>query len=296
MNLTAIRERIAVDMVRLAPKGLFSAAVGWGARSVLPRPVRPFVYRAFARRVGASLEEVELPLKDYPSLGHFFARRLRPGSRSISLDPRAVISPCDGTVAAAGVATNGHLIQAKGMGYSLRQLVRDESLAATLEGGTYLTIYLSPADYHRVHIPIPARLLGHTYIPGTMFPVNPLFSRSVDGLMAKNERVIFHLDADSGEAALVMVAAVGVANIEIAHDSSETRHLRANRAEHRNRLDESVQLHRGDELGAFHLGSTTIMIFEPGSVDLDPVRVGDKIRFGQRIGQVRLPDHSEQDG
>lgn len=289
MNLVSIRERITLDAIRWAPKGLFSAAVGWGARRQLPRHLRSPLYRAFALWSGANLQEAELPLAEYPSLGQFFCRRLRADARPVTQVRGAIIAPCDGVVAALGLAEHGHLLQAKGKGYDLAQLIVDEQAAARLEGGPYLTIYLSPADYHRVHIPISAKLLGYDYVPGTLFPVNPLFSRSIDGLMAQNERVVFHLHTEVGVACLVMVAALGVSNIEVAHDRIETRYLRARRMHREVRFDEPIEIGRGQELGAFHLGSTTIIIFERGSVVLDGLGVGDSVRFGQPVGYMLDP-------
>src|SRR5690606_18551686 len=132
---------------RIAPRGLVSAAIGWGARRRLPGPVRSPLYRAFARWAGARVDEAELPLNEYPSLGHFFARRLRPGLRPVDDTPGVVVAPCDGVVAAAGTVERGRMIQAKGKDYDLARLVVDEQMAAELEGGAYLTIYLSPRDY-----------------------------------------------------------------------------------------------------------------------------------------------------
>lgn len=286
MNFSAIRERITLDVVRWAPKGLFSAAVGWGARLPLPHRFRSPLYRAFASWSGARLDEVELPLDQYPSLAHFFARRLQPDARRVESDPRAIISPCDGAIAAVGAAGDGRMIQAKGKEYSLAELVGDRSMAATLTGGPYVTIYLSPRDYHRVHAPIATKLLGYHYIPGSFFPVNPLFSREVDDLMALNERVVFDLQTDVGAAALVMVAALGVSNIEVAHDRIETRYLRSERVAQTIRFDEPIDIRRGEELGAFNLGSTTILIFEPGSAELGDLLVGDTVRFGQALGHT----------
>jgi phosphatidylserine decarboxylase len=285
VNLTAIRERVVLDAIRFAPKALVSATIGWGARRRLPRSMRSPAYRAFARWAGARIDEAELPLHEYPSLAHFFARRLRPGLRPVAGTPGTLVAPCDGVVAAAGRVERGHMIQAKGMHYDLGRLVVDERIAAELEGGSYLTIYLSPRDYHRVHAPMQAKLLGYDHVPGSHFPVNPLFSRSVDGLMAQNERVVFHLRTEVGAACLVMVAALGVSNMEVACDRMETRHLRASGRDRKVRFDEPLELARGEELGAFHLGSTTIIIFEPGSVALDSFSVGDTVRFGQPIGR-----------
>jgi phosphatidylserine decarboxylase len=284
VNLTTIRERAAVGALRWAPKGLYSAAIGWGARVTIPRPLRPIMYRAFARQVGASLDEVELPLDVYESFSQFFARRLRPGARPLEADERAIVSPCDGTVAAIGHAAEGRLIQAKGRDYALAQLLGNDELSAKLLGGPYLTTYLSPANYHRVHAPISADLVGYSHLPGTLFPVNALFSRSVDGLMATNERVVFHLQTEVGAAALVMVAAIGVSNIEITHDALETRYLRRRkRSPHRVEFERPIPVSRGEELGIFHLGSTTILIFEPGRIRPGSLREGDAVRLGQEI-------------
>jgi phosphatidylserine decarboxylase len=294
VNLTTIRERAAVGALRWAPKGLYSAAVGWGARMTIPRRLRPLAYRAFARRVGASLDEVELPLEEYESFSQFFARRLSAGARPIHAEPAAIVAPCDGKVAALGVVTEGRMIQAKGRDYALAQLLGDEALSAKLMGGPYVTIYLSPANYHRVHAPISADLVGYSHMPGTLFPVNDLFSRSVEGLMATNERVVFHLRTEVGMVAVVMVAAIGVSNIEITHDALETRYLRRRkRSPHRVDFERPIPVERGEELGIFHLGSTTILIFEPNRIHSSSLRVGDTVQLGQEIG---WPQPRPQDG
>ena len=290
VNLTAIRERLSVQAVRWAPKGLCSAAVGWGARKRLPRPLRAPTYRTFSRVVGAALEEAELPLAEYPSLSHFFARRLRTGSRTLAArDARTIVSPCDGAVAARGRVHRDHMIQAKGMGYTLSSLLVDRDRARQLAEGWYMTIYLSPRDYHRVHAPMDARLIGYDYVPGSYFPVNPLFSRSVEALMARNERVVFHLETPAGAASLVMVAALGVSNIEVAHDGTETRYLRRTKNHQQVRFKRPIELARGDEIGTFNLGSTTIMVFQERTADLDAISVGQTLRFGQAIGQLLDP-------
>ena len=286
MDLTAIRERLTVQAIHWAPKGLCSAAVGWGARTRLPRPLRGPTYRIFSQIVGARPEEAELPLEEYPSLSHFFARRLRSGIRQVDGDETALCCPCDGVIAALGEVTRDRMIQAKGKDYSLTELLMDEERASTLAAGTYVTIYLSPRDYHRVHAPVAADLIGYDYVPGTHFPVNPLFSRSVNDLMANNERVVFHFDTEVGALAMVMVAALGVSNIEVAHDRLQTRYLRRDRCMRKIRFDQPAATARGAEVGTFNLGSTTIMVFQPNTVDLSAIQVGDSVRFGQSIGQL----------
>jgi phosphatidylserine decarboxylase len=250
--------------------------------------LRGLAYRAFARAVGANLDEVELELGGYPSFGDFFARRLRQGARHVDTAPSAIVSPCDGTLAARGVAAAGTLVQAKRRLYQLAELVADGDLAMQLTGGPYVTIYLSPRDYHRVHAPTDARVLGYDYLPGALWPVNPRVAARRDGLLVRNERVVIRMHAGAlGHVALVMVGASGVGNIRLAaglvpgaRDSACWRAA----AEPRRIELAGVAVKRGDELGSFQLGSTVVLVFEPGRVELAG-EVGDTARFGQRIGR-----------
>jgi len=247
------------------------------------------LYEAFAHWVGASLDEVELPLEEYPSLGSFFTRRLREGVRPTLAGPDRLAAPCDGVVASSGRADNGELIQAKGRHYRLSELLADEVLADELEGGEYVTIYLSPRDYHRVHAPMQAQVLGYHYIPGRLQPVSPAFVNAVPDLFARNERVVFHLATAAGPVALVMVGATGVGNISISYAGSnrepvETRRFRSEGEIRRVFHDEPVPVECGDELGIFHLGSTVVMILPPGPrLDLGPECA---LQVGQSIGQL----------
>jgi len=287
---------IAAERPRARVGAAYSALVGWGAGQALPAGLRSLAYRAFARAVGANLDEVELELASYPSLGDFFARRLRPGARTIDPAPGAVISPCDGVIAARGTADAGELVQAKGRHYQLAELVADGELAARLTGGAYMTIYLSPRDYHRVHTPVAADVLGYDYLPGALWPVNPRVAARRNALLARNERVVFRLNAGAlGHVALVMVGASGVGSIRLAPalgqgDDGPVVESAAWRAAHEPRRVEhtGVRVARGDELGAFRLGSTVVLLFEPGKAELAG-EVGDAVQFGQRIGR-RLDD------
>ncbi len=263
------------------PGPVYSALVGLTARRRLPVPLRNAAYRAFARAVGADLDEAELDLRAYASLGDLFARRLKPGAREVDADPMSIISPCDGVLAALGTALDGSLIQAKGKNYSLEELVVDEELADRLVGGDYATIYLSPRDYHRVHSPVDGRLIRYEYIPGALWPVNPVVATRRDRLLVRNERVVITIDAGRlGMVAVVMVGAAGVGNIALTY-APESVTWRAQGERRRIELD--YELARGDELGAFRLGSTVVMVFEPGPVHLAG-DVGQAMRFGERMG------------
>ena len=232
--------------------------------------------------VGANLEETELELGEYSSLGDFFARKLRAGARTIDGATDAIIAPCDGVIAARGTAVDGALVQAKGRSYKLADLVANEELAARLTGGAYETIYLSPRDYHRVHTPVAAQIVSYDYIPGTLWPVNRWATHRREGLLARNERVVIRLNAGAlGHVAVVMVGAAGVGNIRLAHAPDSAR-FRASGERRRIELS-GVTVRRGDELGEFRLGSTVVMVFEPGKASLTG-EVGQAVQFGQRIG------------
>jgi len=263
------------------PGPVYSALVGKAARARLPVPLRGPAYRAFARAVGADLREAELDLRAYTSLGDLFARRLKPGLRTLDPDPRVIPSPCDGVVAALGTADNGTLIQAKGKDYQLEDLVVDRELAERLTGGAYATIYLSPRDYHRVHTPVDGRIVHYDYVPGALWPVNPRIAARRDRLLVRNERVVITLDAGPlGMVAVVMVGASGVGNIALTY-APQSVTWRA--AGERRRVEVDQPVAKGDELGAFRLGSTVVMVFQPGAVELAG-ELGQAVRFGERLG------------
>ena len=170
--------------------------------------------------------------------------------------------------------------------YQLAELVADGELASRLTGGPYATIYLSPRDYHRVHAPVDARIEGYDYLPGALWPVNPRVAARRDGLLVRNERVVIRLNAGAlGRVALVMVGAAGVGNIRLApvFGACDSADWRAAGEPRRVELGDAM-VARGDELGAFRLGSTVVLVFEPRTAQLDG-EVGDRVRFGQRIGR-----------
>ena len=243
--------------------------------------------------VGIDLDEVELPLGEYPTMSAFFARRLRHGSRPISSDRREVIAPCDGRVGAAGEVSASTLVQAKGRRYRLDALLGDRELAERLDGGSQLTLYLSPADYHRVHSPVDGRLTRYTYIPGVLMPVGPFYAERVDELFARNERMILEIETDFGPVALVLVGASGVGNLLLAAPEVETRRFRRQRLTRSVTLERPISIHRGDELGAFQLGSTVVIVFPRGAVEARDFSYGARVRFGDPIASILMTGQLE---
>jgi len=257
----------------------------------VPHVLRPLAYRAFARAVGANLEETELALDEYASFGEFFARRLRDGARAIDPGRHSIISPCDGVVAAGGIVEQGTMVQAKGRNYPLAELLASDALAAKLEGGAYVTIYLSPRDYHRVHAPCAGRIQAYGYVPGALWPVNPKVVARRDGVFSRNERVVIELNCpELGDVALVMVGAAGVGNIVLhGRGAQELSSAALRRVGERHRMELDVPVARGDELGAFRLGSTVILVFGRDRARLG-LSEGQVVSFGEAIGQIRGGD------
>ncbi|HWJ03280.1 MAG TPA: archaetidylserine decarboxylase, partial [Verrucomicrobiae bacterium] len=181
--------------------------------------------------------------------------------------------------------TDGALIQAKGICYSVTELLgQDKEKADRFTNGSFVTIYLSPKDYHRIHTPLEGQVLSSTYVPGTLFPVNPFGVRAVKGLFARNERLITYLASKAGLIALVKVGATIVGSVKVNY-GDETTNLPGGKLAMRE-YSPSPCLGKGEELGRFELGSTVILLFEPGRVQFN-VREGERVLMGQQIGEIK---------
>lgn len=224
--------------------------------------------------------------EDFESFNHFFARALAAGARPLPADPLALACPAEGTVSQAGRIVGGELVQAKGRRYPVADLLGDGAFAAGLDGGTFVTVYLAPKDYHRVHAPCAARLTSSLAIPGRLFSVNAVTERHLPRLFARNERLVLRLAAGFGEFALVLVGAMIVASIQVTWPGgprSPYKRLRLGRPA-------DVAFARGAEVGAFLLGSTVIALFPPSAVALHPsVAAGRAVRVRESIGVLTTP-------
>jgi phosphatidylserine decarboxylase len=289
MGGLSFSDRARRSMWRMVPKRAVSGAIGWGVSLGIPARLRALMLSRFARVYGIDVSEAEKPLTEYAGFDEFFTRNLRPGARPIDDAPGRVVSPADGTIVESGLATAGKLIQAKGSHFDLATLLDDPQAAARLEGGAYLITYLSPKDYHRVHSPVGGRVIGWRHVPGTLFSVGAASIRREPGLFVRNERFITLIEMDGGGVvAVVMVAAVGVGHVTVSYDPEVATHRpQFFRAALRHRqYDEPKPIKRGEELGIFHLGSTTIVVFEPGRVELDALAGGASVKMGVGIGRV----------
>lgn len=277
-DATAWREKAWVSLLGVAPLRTYTRLVQAAAAIPVPRDLRPWVYGVLAQRFGMDLGEAEHDPSEYETFNALFTRRLRAGARVGVSDPDLVASPVDACVTAAGQADGERLLQAKGLDYSLRELVGAGEIADRVAGGSYLTLYLRPKDYHRIHAPLAGQVRSCRRWPGTLFPVQPAFLRNLRGLFVRNERLVLELEVDGGVVAVVFVgaAAVGAITTPFEDGSSSFR-----------RFDPPIAVERGAEIGTFNLGSTVILLFEPGFVELAPLGVGDELRVGQPVARRR---------
>ncbi len=279
-----MRDRLFISALRLLPKNALSRAAGALTRWRAPAPVRLAAMKAFARRYGIDLSECP-DLELYRSFGEFFARPLRPGLRPMAEGDTVVVSPVDAVVSETGVAAAGRLVQAKGIDYTAAALLADEDLARALEGGVWATLYLSPKDYHRIHFPLGGRITGWRYVPGRLWPVNAASVRTVPGLFAVNERLVTVLETPLGRCAVVAVGATVVGRVHAYYDPTAPATNARDATPRRRDYEAPLPIAKGQELGAFEMGSTVILLFEPGRVRLDPRLVpGARVRVGEAIG------------
>jgi phosphatidylserine decarboxylase len=282
----------ALGLVRALPRNAISRLMGRIAAGRLPRSLRAPVLGAFGRAVGVNFDEVRDPIDSFDSLQAFFTRALAAGARPVDPQPDSLVAPCDGVWGESGMVEDGMLMQLKGRPYSLAALLGDEALAQRYEGGAFATFYLAPRDYHRFHTPCAVRVTGATLIPGTLWPVNQLGVRGIDGLFAENERICAHLtiaaDAASGVPQALCLVAVGatmVGRIRLTFDAMTTNVPGASLRQ-RDYPDGGIALAKGQEWGHFEFGSTIVMLAEPGLLTLDAAPPGTPLRQGTRIGRL----------
>ena len=227
----------------------------------------------------------------HPDFNTFFTRALKPGARPVVNGSHDIACPVDGAVSQAGVIHDGRIFQAKGQDYSLETLLGGSAeRAAAFMGGTYATLYLSPRDYHRIHMPLTGRLVETVYIPGRLFSVNPRTTRCVPGLFARNERLVAIFDTAAGPMALILVGAMFVAGIETVWTGPIHQHTRNTLKAWDNRA-QNITLQHGAEMGRFNMGSTVIVLFgaRNGGVDLAAaIQPAAPVEMGQLLARNLL--------
>jgi phosphatidylserine decarboxylase len=257
-----------------------------GALAASERPwLRDRLISHFAAAYGVDMAEAARGLGEFASFNDFFTRELKPGARKLADSAAFILSPADGAVSQLGTITGGRIFQAKGRDFTAAEILgHGADAAARFEGGSFITIYLSPKDYHRVHMPAEGQLRSSVYVPGDLFSVNAETAEGVDRLFARNERLACLFDGPDGSFVSVMVGALIVAGIDTVWPHHFAGHGRAVVREAY--ADGTITLAAGAEMGRFYLGSTVVLLFEPGRVEwLEGLKAGDPLRMGQAIGR-----------
>ncbi len=239
------------------------------------------------RHYGVNMDEAKQPdINAYKSFNDFFTRDLKPSARQLTSEVNAIASPADGAVSQAGAISEGEIFQAKGKSYTALDLLGgSEERAKAFNNGVFTTIYLSPKDYHRLHMPITGTLREMVHVPGRLFSVNTATTRSVPRLFARNERVVAIFDTELGPMALVLVGAIFVSSIETVWHGVVTPPS-VTSVQTWDYKENAPTLKMGEEMGRFNMGSTIIVLFANNKVQWDSEFVADKIvKLGEMIAK-----------
>ncbi len=276
-----------VALQYVLPQHLLTALI-WHIAQIRHVATKNFLITRFVDLYDVDIDDVKLNVPDdFASFNEFFVRELLPDARPVDENDNSIVSPVDGTVSVAERVRNDSIIQAKGIDYSLNDLLAtDLDQAAIYVDGSFATLYLAPYNYHRVHAPINGELVAARYVPGDLFSVNEATVARVAGLFRRNERLVMHFETEHGPAVLIFVGALNVGSIS----TPWTGVLRPRKHGVVDVIDltmHSTTVKKGDLLGWFNMGSTVIMLLPPGVCDWDSdLRPGEALRMGEAIGRL----------
>jgi len=282
-------QRVKVAFQYIMPQLYLTQLAGWFAQQKWGA-VTHFVIKAFAKKYNVDMSEAKKEnFSDYESFNQFFIRELKDNARKINENPTALCLPADGRVSQIGHIDDERLLQAKGHFFSLSDLLAgDEELVNTFKNGEFATIYLSPRDYHRVHMPCDATLRKMIYVPGDLFSVNPFLAEHVPNLFARNERVICVFDTVFGPMVQILVGATITASMSTVWAGVINPPRTGEVKVWTYQGDSAIKLTKGQEMGAFQLGSTVINLFPANSVTLaEHLEVDVPVRMGEILATMK---------
>ena len=267
----------------LLPHRLLSMAARKLAYSPSP-PIKQWLIDTVTRKFGVDLGEAAQPdATAYPTFNAFFTRALKPGARVADPDPRSLLMPADGRISQCGTIENGRIFQAKSHSFTAAELLGDADAAKPFENGLFATVYLSPKDYHRVHMPWTGTLRETVHVPGRLFSVGTAAVASVPRLFARNERLVCHFDTSFGPMASVMVGALLVSGVETVWSGVEIPRY-GDAITRKDWRGKGITLERFAEMARFNYGSTVIVLLQPGVAELSPDLGAEiPVRLGQAL-------------
>ena len=276
---------LVTSLTYVLPHRLLSSLARRLAYSSRPG-LKQWLIDTVVRRFGVNLAEAAEPdPRAYPTFNAFFTRALKPGARVADPDPQALLMPADGRISQLGPIQDGRIFQAKGQSFTAAELLGDDAAAAPFANGAYATVYLSPRDYHRVHMPWTGTLRETVHVPGRLFSVGPDAVRAVPRLFARNERLVCHFDTEFGPMASVMVGALLVSGVETVWNGVEIPRY-GDRITRKDWRGKGIVLQRFEEMARFNYGSTVIVLLPPGVAQLDPTLAAETpVRLGQALAR-----------
>ena len=268
------------------PKGFISRVFGGVALIPMPGFVMRRVIDWYCVKYSVNLEEAAVPETGFRNLNEFFTRKLKKGARIIDRDAGSVVATTDSRVDQYGSITSGRIIQAKGITYSVRDLIPSDE-AEKYTGGKFITLYLSPGDYHRIHSPVTGKITGFFNIPGKLYTVQEYMVNNLPDLFAVNERIITYIKTPAGSVAVCKIGAINVGKISLSYDRVVSNKFFRGRREFFYPEKGRIPVKKGEEIGVFNLGSTVVILFEKGMMDFRKLKAGQKVKMGEKIGTLR---------
>jgi phosphatidylserine decarboxylase len=252
-------------MTELSSRKWIASLTGKFSHSRLSRLIIP----KFVKAYGIPIEEAEKELQEYNTLNEFFTRKLKPEYRPFPTETDVMVSPVDSLITAMGKINAGMIVNVKGQDYSLDDLLHYSPRAETYRDGYFFVLYLSPADYHRIHTPVAGKKLESEHIKGKVYPVNDHGMRNMRQVLSRNERLITYIEHAGGEVAVVKVGAMNVSSIKYS-------------------VPDAMEWNLGDDFAYFEFGSTVVLLTEDNTFEVSPsVKIGDKVKMGQALGHFK---------
>jgi phosphatidylserine decarboxylase len=269
----------------ILPHRALSRVVYWATRWTFA-PWKNWLIGTIVRSYQVNMDEAEqTDMLAYEHFNAFFTRVLKPGARRPAGDERTLLCPADGRISQSGAIADGRIFQAKGQSFTAAELLGDEAAAAPYRNGRFVTVYLSPRDYHRVHMPLSGTLVETVHVPGRIFSVAPFAVEAIPRLFARNERLVCHFEGEHGPFALVMVGAILVSSVSTVWDGLVIPPY-ASAIRRKSFAGQDIRLQRFAEMGRFNMGSTVIVLLPEGTAELDPLSPQQPVQMGQRLGQM----------
>ena len=267
---------------KIIPKNFLSRIFGYITQIPLPSFLLNSVINYYCKAYKVNKKEIDFPESGFKTFDQFFTRKLKKGIHKIDSKPDSVVSPVDARIDQFGKINSSSIIQAKGIEYTVFDLIPSETAHKFIDG-SFVTLYLSPADYHRIHSPISGKIAGYFAIPGKLFTVQEFMVSGLKGLFTKNERLISFIKNKNKLVAVCKIGAMNVGRISLSYSNLETNHWFRKRKEYTYSSGKQPSIKKGQEIGMFHLGSTIILLFQKNTIKFTKIKHGQKVRVGQKI-------------